>query len=1495
MIQVDIIIPVYRGIAQTCACIESVLAARNAQAAEIIVINDASPEPGIGIYLEMLEDRGSITLITNASNLGFVATCNHAMQMHADRDVVLLNSDTLVGDGWLDRLAACAAVAPLAASVTPFSNNATICSYPRIAVANDLPPSESVATLDEMFSRVNARRFAEIPTAVGFCMYMARTAIQAVGLFDTKAFGRGYGEENDWCMRASECGFTHLLCGDVFIYHQGEVSFGAESLSGKKQAQSVIDARYPKYGDLISKHLAEDPARVLRRRVDIARLAGSLRPRILFITHNWGGGTERHVNDLASLLADDLEILVLQPKDEQSLSVRWLRDGEEFEAFFDDRKDAQPLLDLLRAIGVSRVHLHHVHGLPAYVLGLHTSLGVPLDVTLHDYFPLTQRYHLGFGGRLEADEPLPGNDWGLTQEEWRNRMGSFLESAARIIAPSHDLARRLLDAFPNVDVKVLGHPESSPVPIRKAYKVLVLGGLTVEKGLKVVEACALDADARKLPLFFKLIGHTAESVATYPELPFVVGGTYRDDDLGQLIELERADAFLFPAQIPESYSYTLSTAILAHLPIVASELGAFTERLKTVTQARTLPWNSTAQTWNDALLAAIDTQRLCEPKSSSAENPGLTGPAYASWYMEEIAKTRPVTSDHADFPVRYWYQPRFQGLRKEYSLQQLFNVGVDCGHAPSRAELRRRTGIADWQIADASRRLASAEHELSEAHRSISLSDERLADERRQVDALNAELEQRRAQFMEMRDTFETERDATLRAYADIVNSTSWRLTAPLRSFVQWARGKRSAFTEFGVIGRRLRRDVSMAGQILMADGAGALSARIRQRFSSRGMPPAATSEAYEVTPEIGALAIAHSENPTYSLVIPVFGQHLLTFNCLHSIAETCNALAIEVIVIDDCSPVAASEVLSQISGISIVRNETNIGFLRSCNHGATLAKGQYIVILNNDLILTGEWLQSMAAVYEQFPDTGLVGAKLIYPDGRLQEAGGIVWRDGSAWNVGRGDDPAKPEYNFVREVDYCSGACLLIKRELWNTLGGFDEAYAPAYYEDTDLAFRVREAGKRVFYQPHAVVVHFEGQSSGIDVTKGIKRHQLINQTTFAKRWETVLQSHRVNGSSPLLESNRYTSTKILVIDACMLTPDQDAGSLRMFEMLNLMRVLGHKVTFVAANLEYALPYVTNIQSMGVEVLHHPHIVSIARHLERHGAEYDIVMLSRESVATPYLDVVKMHASQAKVIFDTVDLHFLRAERQAVLTGGSLLRNAARAMRERELKLINTADITLVVSPIERDLLQQLAPQANVQIVSIIHVPMPGQKSFAERDGILFIGGFRHPPNLDAVTWYVENVLPLLRKKSKGLVTTLIGSNAPPTLQQFAAPDFVIAGFVPDVTPHYEAARLSISPLRYGAGVKGKVNLAMQYGVPVVATTISVEGMYLIDGDNVLVADEPEAFADAIIRLHTDVVLWNRLRLGGLENIEQNFSRDTARRALKSVLVSRLDCTSAG
>lgn len=681
-----------------------------------------------------------------------------------------------------------------------------------------------------------------------------------------------------------------------------------------------------------------------------------------------------------------------------------------------------------------------------------------------------------------------------------------------------------------------------------------------------------------------------------------------------------------------------------------------------------------------------------------------------------------------------------------------------------------------------------------------------------------------------------------------------------------------------------LRRYLTRSVEILQSEGIGALWRHIRLKTNIRRFT-AIKPHKYSIEEDIGPLRFAACQEPIISIVIPVFNQPLYTYSCLKSIAGNTVDPPYEVIVVDDCSDPETMEMLRMVENIRVLRNETNLGFIKSCNRGAGEAKGQYLVILNNDTIVTEGWLQALLKTFEIDSKTGLVGCKLIYPDGQLQEAGGIFWKDGYAWNYGKLDDQNKPAYNYLREVDYCSGACLMIPRQLFHDAGMFDEGYAPAYYEDANLAFKVREMGRKVYYQPGAVVVHFEGVTSGTSVSHGVKRYQKINHNKFYQRWKSVLAGHQNNGVNPEFEKERRVDKRILVVDACILTPDRDAGSHRMFELLDIFRELGHKTTFVPANLAYRQPYVGNLQERGVEVLYSPYIKSVEKYLRDNGRHFDVIVLSRADVADMFINHVKKYSPDALVIFDTVDLHFLREQRMAEVKNSSSLQRLAEDRKKQELDIASKSDITVVVSPVEKEFIQESSPELRIEIVPTIHEVYGSVTSFQKRDGILFVGGFEHPPNTDAAIYYVQEILPLIRQRLGEINTYIVGNNPPPAITSLASRDIIVTGYVEDISSYFNKCRVSIAPLRYGSGVKGKINMSMSYGLPVVGTSIATEGMYLRNDFNALIADDATAFADAVVRLYSDEALWNKLSANGLKNVEKYFSKSVARNILENIL----------
>jgi GT2 family glycosyltransferase/SAM-dependent methyltransferase/glycosyltransferase involved in cell wall biosynthesis len=647
----------------------------------------------------------------------------------------------------------------------------------------------------------------------------------------------------------------------------------------------------------------------------------------------------------------------------------------------------------------------------------------------------------------------------------------------------------------------------------------------------------------------------------------------------------------------------------------------------------------------------------------------------------------------------------------------------------------------------------------------------------------------------------------------------------------------------------------------------------------------------YDLPNSVGEpFALACPSSPRVSVIVPVYGQIVFTYHCLRSLRSHRTRYSFEVIVIDDCSPDETAEVLSGIEGLRYVRNETNQGFILSCNHGARVARGELLVFLNNDTLVLPGWLDELVETFNAIPEAGLVGSKLLYPDGHLQEAGGIIWNDGSAWNYGRLQDAHQPEYNYLRKVDYCSGASIMLPKALFDRLGGFDTHYLPAYGEDSDLAFRVRQAGYRVLYQPLSPLVHFEGATSGKEVSSGVKAYQVVNARKLFERWSAEMAGLGQPGVAPGRMKDRGITGRVLVLDHCTPTPDQDAGSITILNLMRILQSLGLKVTFAPEdNFLFLDPYTKNLQRIGIECLYAPYVTSVEQHLAEHGGDYDAVVVFRLLAMERNLAVIRKYCQKAKVIYHTSDLHHLREMRQAELAGSPEMFSRATKTRVREINLIQNADATIVHSFYEKELLTKALSDS--ELIGRIFVfgwaiEIPGtQAGFADRSGMVFIGGFQHQPNVDAVLYFAREIFPLIRAKLPNAAFRVIGSRAPAEVLALSGDGIELLGYVEDLGPVMDRCRLSVVPLRFGAGTKGKVYTGLSYGLPLVSTSIGAEGMGLVEGDGVIVADSPEAFAEAVIRLHEDADAWHTASAGGLAFVACNCSLQAGQATVREIL----------
>jgi GT2 family glycosyltransferase len=624
-------------------------------------------------------------------------------------------------------------------------------------------------------------------------------------------------------------------------------------------------------------------------------------------------------------------------------------------------------------------------------------------------------------------------------------------------------------------------------------------------------------------------------------------------------------------------------------------------------------------------------------------------------------------------------------------------------------------------------------------------------------------------------------------------------------------------------------------------------------------------------------------ENPLVSVIVPVYNQERFTAACLNSILRELSTIPCELIVVDDGSTDGTAEYLSSCSGIRVVTHAKNQGFVSSVNDGAAVARGRYLHFLNNDTLVTPGWVSSLLRTFDLRDNVGAVGSQLRAPDGIISEAGALVWRDGNAANFARGRSPMDPSVCFPREVDYCSGASLMVRADLFAELGGFSREFAPAYYEDVDLCFRLRAAGYRVMYTPESVVVHFEGGTSGQDTSSGIKRYQLINRKKFARKWEHQLVKH-FPPDVELIEraARRLAGVRtILVMDSFIPFDDRSAGGRRLLAVMRLMRELGWHVIFVSDDGVAHEPYASRVRRAGIEVL--PHRGDGLATIGNIPVPIDVAWISRPDVLVKYLPLLHRRTN-AKIIYDTVDLHFLRLQREAELTGRD---NGWQSMRRLEIDLIRKADCTIVTSEVEREMLAALSLKAHV--VPIIEQPTKTHTAYSARHDLLFLANYTHAPNADAAVWMVHEIMPKIWEHIPDLGLVLAGADPTPRVERLAAPNVTVTGYVPDARALFESARVFVSPLRFGSGMKGKVVQAISHGLPTVTTSVGAEGIGLKDGASVLIRESAADFADAVLRLYSDEALWTETS-NECRRVAQTFSPDAVRAQVAAALQAALE-----
>ncbi len=633
---------------------------------------------------------------------------------------------------------------------------------------------------------------------------------------------------------------------------------------------------------------------------------------------------------------------------------------------------------------------------------------------------------------------------------------------------------------------------------------------------------------------------------------------------------------------------------------------------------------------------------------------------------------------------------------------------------------------------------------------------------------------------------------------------------------------------------------------------------------------------------------------PLVSMVLVLYNRAELTLSCLYSILHN-SFKSLEVIIVDNNSSDCTKEILEKVQGVKFIFNDENRHFLVAANQASEVAQGEYLLFLNNDAQILGDSISQAVKTINEQPDIGAVGGKIILPDGRLQEAGSIIWQDGSCLGYGRGDDPELPQYMFKREVDYCSGAFLLTPRKLFTELGRFDNIYQPAYYEETDYCVKLHKAGKKVIYDPQVVILHYEFASS--DNNEQATDLQQINQANFIEQHRIWLQSQYAPDLNNILNASvrKGEQPRILFIDDRIPHPYLGSGYTRSSKMLQIMNNLQCLITFYPTDLSYQETWQDAYQDVPrtVEIAKDWGLQKLEAFLRSRSDFYDLVFVSRPHNMNHlnYILSKENILNGTKIIYDAEALYCVREFARQKLRGKPLSKAEQQAKIQEELQIAANSDLIISVSSAEQQKFLDHGYSA-VEILGHSLKTVPTPNSFAKRQSILFVGAIYEleSPNADSILWFSRQIFPLIQQELGAEVNFLaVGNNTVPELNKKIAklnnPGLKMLGRVDNLLQIYNRSRLFIAPTRFAAGIPHKIHEAAAYGLPVVTTSAIASQLEWQNEQELLIADNPQDFANQCIRLYQDEELWYKLRDNALKQIEQQCSPEYFQNKLQGIL----------